>query len=1442
MAEQSKPNTFSGGMVTDLDPAYQPKESYFTGLNIRVITNGDNSYSLENIKGPKLEWDLNTYTDGGAVVVITGTGRYVIHGAVVVDDYIITIEGQLKTTDKGWKIRKYIIDNSTGEINLSGDLNSHLWFGAGLFSDDAGRIEMESIVETEAIHRIYATDGLSPFKSINVKEDISALTASDFDVFKPNIMASASMIEFADSGGNLLCGSYSYVYRFYTENQTNYTDWSPMSRLVNVPINAVVTNDSLTIRGGTGSDHSSHSIKVSITGIPLNYTNIEVAEIHFVAANISSINIIEKSEITGTTHEFTHSGFETKTLVSGGIASTLIKNTVWDICKSIAQKDNRLYASNLDFSSLSTTYKTIDDISTTLDAYKVKSYKANWNVSDEHVDFSGQSTAGFNEHRHKKCYDLGSAENDATDFYKFIPKNYGTAGVPKYILGAETPGYTNSDNDGFRITFQHESYPVDETATNSESYFGTTEKVVTGGVDRHYNVPFKVSEIDAAYLGSVKGPINPKWDNEFRSFRRGECYRFGIILIDKNGVESFVHHIGDIKMPDGNDPNYWQLNTAGTSSESNGSSSWAPFTIPNSSSGGSANRTVTAHALIPRIDVRLPSTITDIISGYRIVRAEVSDSDKVMITQGLASDVFKYSSSDTAGSVSGLYGMGWNPNTRLYIQGTQNGAVTSFSSGHQSQLRNQLTSGNSGMLIDTPDVTIGSKSYYLTNGYKIQPSYLMVSRGSNTPYYWLGTIIYDGLSETDSQWPDGIHSSFFKYSPIKLGVDINEFTGYTGNTANISNADVSSMSDIGTSWDGTQIHRQCYDSVLLKTVVNGEIVPSSDTGFSSNFINKGAVDGDGSPTDVSSEHSLSTNGEDDLKGNDIVGSSTKLLVSIDGNWTNAGSLKRISTGERIIIGEDNNVDYDFSNPSGDDDYPTTGWCKGKWVVDVIRNTDDGSGGTNFEQYGGSNSAALQNTRYIDCSSFIAVSDFSSQVSTTSITGGDTFCDIYTSLSTFKEDSSNNVPSFGISVPLESPYNLGYRTGSYYGSNQTAVTTQEDTYEYNDAYHQPLNTKSYVQKPSSFNPNTVSKNKIVASQSKISGEPQDAWSSFLSNDFLEASLSRGEITDLVNYNNNLYSVQSSGIGLVSINPRVLISGEGAAADIQIVSGTGTVMERMDYLSTEYGSQNYNSSVVAPGGFYSLDVNRNELIKVDGKSVIPLSLSNSYKSSISNITKGKTILSSENGNIGSLTAGVFSGYDPEFRECHFTVVSEPIEYGDAEISSFTISDLDGKLISTLELKSDTTTASAIFFKKYISYRNRLFGVGHETSTSSNDSIYLFNSDVHQSFNVGVVVNDNPTINKIFDTSEIISDATNAAHTFTSHTLSDSTGSNAVEGSNERIREGIHRVSLRGANTDRARGNWLKHTIAYTQTLVDGSIDSATDRKFNIFAVNTRYRKSN
>jgi len=1425
MAENSKPNTFSEGMVTDLDPGYQTKQSYFEGINIRVVTNGDKSFSLENVQGPKRVTVLNTLRFGTlGSTYESGGDRYVIHGAVIVDDYMITIEATLTSTSKAWKINKYLL--SAPEF-----VAYNLWTGLGLFSDDAGELDMESIVETETIHRIYATDGLTSLKSVNVRDSLIGLSVVDFEVFKPNIMASASIVSFSDATGGLLCGAYSYVYRFYTQDQSNYTEWSPMSRTINVPVNSVIDNDSLTIRGGTGADVSSHTIGVKISGIPVNYTNIEIARIHFTSENVSSIAIIEKGEVLSSEYEFIHSGFETETMVTGGIASTLIKNDVWNVCKSLAKADNRLYASNLDVQQLSSTYKSIDDVSVLLDTFKVKAYRALWNGNGEHSGWWGQTVPGLNEHRHKTRYNLGSPVDDATTYFKFIKYNFNTSENPRYVLGTETQGFTLDGNDGFRITFQHESYPVDRTSSQASSSFGTTEKVVTNGQDRHYNVPFKVTTTDPEYLDSVKGPINPKWDHEFRSFRRGECYRFGIILIDLHGVESFVHHIGDVKMPDGNDPNNYKLDADGTGAIPNGSVNWAPFSMTHEGSWV-AQKTITAHALIPRIDVRLPESVKSIISGYRIVRAELKPEDKVMITQGLASDVLKYDTTSTDSSVSGRHGVGCLPHTRLFMEDDGNGNITNIASGAASQVANHLSSGNSGMLIDTPDVTIGGMDYELTNGYEMQLGYLMMGRGLND-YGWHGIVIYDGLSSTGGEWADGVHSQHHKYSPIKLYSDFNEYTlsGYNQES-------VSALSDIVNAYNSTQVHQEKNDTAYIKTVVSGEVVSGSKTGFSGDFVNAAAIDGDGTPTPISSVHSLGFFGKDKLRGNDKIGSGTKLLVSMVGNWVNTGSLKSASSGNWLIPGEDK-FDEDW-NLVGTSSVAKTGYTRGKWIVDLVRKTNDGSGGTNFEQYGGSNAEALQNTRYIDCSTFTPVSTFVNLVSTTSITGGDTFCDIYTTLSTFKVDSTQNVPSIGVSFPVESPYNIGYRTGSYYGSNWTAVTTQEDTYEYNTAYNQAASTKSYVQKPATFNPNTVFKNKIAASQSKISGEPQDAWSSFLSRDFIEMSLSEGAITGLVNYKNRLYCLQETAIGLVSINTRVLIAGEGAAADIQIVSGTGTVIERYDYLSTQYGSQHYNNSIVTPTGFYTLDVSKEELLKVDGKSIIPVSLKNSYKSTIKSLVRGKDIPVSFNNNLGSISQGLASGYDPEFRECHYTITDS-----EGDSASFVVSDLDGKLVTKLELKS-LLTPNALPYKRYINFMNKFYGVSHEDMPGDNDSLQVFNSGVYQDYSFGVVVNDNPTVNKVFDTSMVFGQGSLGSSyfplDFNSHTMTDSSSGVPKVGviGNQTVTEGVLRMPLRSEGP-RLRGNWMKYSLAYNQFLVDGIISDDDDKNFNIFAVNTKYRIS-
>ena len=46
-----KPNTFSKGMFRDIDPHYQPKESYKDAQNARLSSEAGNTLSLENMKG-----------------------------------------------------------------------------------------------------------------------------------------------------------------------------------------------------------------------------------------------------------------------------------------------------------------------------------------------------------------------------------------------------------------------------------------------------------------------------------------------------------------------------------------------------------------------------------------------------------------------------------------------------------------------------------------------------------------------------------------------------------------------------------------------------------------------------------------------------------------------------------------------------------------------------------------------------------------------------------------------------------------------------------------------------------------------------------------------------------------------------------------------------------------------------------------------------------------------------------------------------------------------------------------------------------------------------------------------------------------------------------------------------------------------------------------------
>jgi hypothetical protein len=132
---------------------------------------------------------------------------------------------------------------------------------------------------------------------------------------------------------------------------------------------------------------------------------------------------------------------------------------------------------------------------------------------------------------------------------------------------------------------------------------------------------------------------------------------------------------------------------------------------------------------------------------------------------------------------------------------------------------------------------------------------------------------------------------------------------------------------------------------------------------------------------------------------------------------------------------------------------------------------------------------------------------------------------------------------------------------------------------------------------------------------------------------------------------------------------------------------------------------------------------------------------------------------------------------------------------------------------------------------------------------------NEGDYQSFSVRYFVNDNPQVNKVFDTSEILSSSVDST-LFTEHKVYTNLNEPADNYYNtgdiihsssttqERYREGVRRLPLRSLTGNRYRGLWLQHKILFTQengSYAQNVVDPSADKKIDIFAINTRYRQS-
>lgn len=388
-------------------------------------------------------------------------------------------------------------------------------------------------------------------------------------------------------------------------------------------------------------------------------------------------------------------------------------------------------------------------------------------------------------------------------------------------------------------------------------------------------------------------------------------------------------------------------------------------------------------------------------------------------------------------------------------------------------------------------------------------------------------------------------------------------------------------------------------------------------------------------------------------------------------WRNGGSTyERGYGGTKFVFATDGQF---TSMTDGTPDHSGTD----KLMVSYRRGNTDGL-------FGGNTYEIRQQNQYVGISDL----KYSDNTSITTYEG-DVIIDWFNYMYGFVEmSSSDEVSMMSILFPCESTiltalsidkpyYKVSEDTNSFIMqevagsytetiSGTTYVYEQEyDLYTYNSVYSKWFGGKYYLADPSAIESENTFSTRIYASDQKIYGESEDSMSIFRINNFIDLDGNKGDLYKILNFKNQLYFWQNTGFGIVSVNPRSLITDNNPGL---LTLGTGGILDRYDYIEDDIGSQNPFGIIKSRSGLYWVDNNRNELFKFDG--------------SVKSVSKLKGLQSwiNDTGQIGNVRAV----YDSKFNDILFTITFS------RSLNALTASAISGKIITS---SLDVTTGLSL-----------------------------------------------------------------------------------------------------------------------------------------------------
>lgn len=530
-------NMFSGGMDTDTSDMFIDKNRYRMAKNLRFVT--------------------DTQSSGGELHAVQGFKPVLkelltnVIAATVVRDLGVIIQKTPNNNESKWCVKTF--DN-----NKPIQLKTVFLCKEEIGSDKPSIL---GLYETDKICKLYIADGVHPLMIIDLfpKKEVVPVNIDEVTIYSSVVLNKPIINGF--TSGSLKSGCVSYAYRLYGLYGPG-TEMSIPTRQLQIPEKPVSGNS----LKGAKSDYAT-GCGVSIIcnlddPIPDKFDHILIYRISYqVQGQLPLIELIYDGKRTGNSVKFIDSGQKALGTLTLEEYNSVSGNHI--IPKIIESKNDYLFAGNIKEQQ----HDLFED-------YDARAYSFNPRGIAYLYDASGVNMVNVTSSTYDTVKPTGDCFNKYNDMSteplddrnNFIDKDgsYCRYDIDKYYGGTGvniswrfvTASLVGDANVSVLATGQYgndrlgtSSICIDKNTSRS---IDVTKPVVCKYLKYRNDNSSEEAQYDTSEYVSVSSSLSysdAKTSMLFRSLRRDELYRYGIVLYHKNGSASNVKWIADIRTP-----------------------------------------------------------------------------------------------------------------------------------------------------------------------------------------------------------------------------------------------------------------------------------------------------------------------------------------------------------------------------------------------------------------------------------------------------------------------------------------------------------------------------------------------------------------------------------------------------------------------------------------------------------------------------------------------------------------------------------------------------------------------------------------------------------------------------------------------------------------------------------------------------------------------------